>query len=83
MTHTHENHTHSRLFPLNSRDAENPRAHSFIHSFNLTIRRPLPPVSSIRYQKAQKLYPSKPKKKMGAKKTKRMLLKRGVQPAGE
>lgn len=37
----------------------------------------------VAYQKAQKLYPSKPKKKMGAKKTKRMLLKRGVQPAGE
>ena len=41
------------------------------------------PVSFTRYQYAQKMFPPKPKKKMGAKKTKRMLLKRGVQPAGE
>ena len=38
---------------------------------------------TTRYQYAQKMFPPKPKKKMGAKKTKRMLLKRGVQPAGE
>lgn len=37
----------------------------------------------VAYQYAQKMFPPKPKKKMGAKKTKRMLLKRGVQPAGE
>ena len=37
----------------------------------------------IRYMEAQKLYPKKPAKKMGAKKRAREMLKKGVQQAGE
>ena len=37
----------------------------------------------IRYTEAQKRYPKKPAKKMGAKKRAREMLKKGVQQAGE
>lgn len=40
------------------------------------------PLAVNRYQYAQKLYPPKPKKKLGAKQMKRERLKQGLRPAG-
>lgn len=73
------------------RHSSSPRRHAAPRLGSRDDSRPSPTLSPSaldlspprRYSYAQKLYPPKPKKKMGAKKRAREKLKQGIAPAGE